>query len=266
VNLIKKQKEDAAKHKEFTNQKTREIHALKRKEKTAEKKISMIEAENQKFRFNLERSRAQNQKLSEKLKQTETHLMRLLTKRRNDLTRTNENRQSKVHDADFQQDFEGRDMFAPSNEAVNSLRFLLEKTVSDRVTLSQQLEAYETKVVEHGKLMQSMAKEVNFLNKRKRERQVTDPDSAEKVLSEIKDHEENVQEYQLKLELVENDLQKMRAKCPRIEEYYFDEDPKQKLMREKVPALKMIAKIEAPVLRTLLWEFLESHVKSEVSV
>lgn len=42
VNLVKKQREVAAKHKEFTNQKTREINALKRKEKTADKKISKM--------------------------------------------------------------------------------------------------------------------------------------------------------------------------------------------------------------------------------
>jgi kinesin family protein 4/21/27 len=254
VNLMKKQKEESAKHKEFTYQKTREINALKRKEKTAEKKMSKMEGENQMFRHNLERSRAQNDKLSDKLKQTETHLMRLLTERRNNMSRNTSSRRSKVHAVDIQ-GFEGSDKFAPADsQEVNSLKFLLEKSVGDRVNLMQQLNAYEAKVVEHGKLLQSMASEVKMMNKQR----------GHKSDASIKEHEDNIHEYQLKLELVESDLEQLRAKFPRVEEYYFEEDETKKQLREILPALKIISKIDAPTLRTLFWEFLEGHVKSEV--
>jgi hypothetical protein len=111
-----------------------------------------------------------------------------------------------------------------------------------------------------------MAKEVKLINRRKKERQTLDPEGTAKIISEIKEHEENVQEYQLQLELVENDMEQLRAKCPSIEDIFFDDDAKNKLSRGKEPALKMIAKLDGPVLRSLLWNFLESYVGSEVRV
>ena len=59
VNLIKKQREDSTRHREFTQKKTSEIHALKRREKNADKKISKMEIECQKYKSNLERSKSQ---------------------------------------------------------------------------------------------------------------------------------------------------------------------------------------------------------------
>lgn len=250
VNLIKKQKEAAAKHKEYTNQKTREINALKRKEKASNILVSKIQGENQKFRHNLERSRAQNEKLSEKLKQTESHLVRLLTERR---SKSFSSRKSKTHAINIH-GFEGSDKFASINEEVNSLRFLLEKTVCDRVNLIQQLNAYDAKVVEHGKLLQSIASELKVLNKSR----------SSKSDASIKEIEDNVHDYQLKLELIESDLEEMRTKYPRLEEYYFEEDETKKQMREALPALKIISKIDVTILRTLFIQFLDIHANVEV--
>jgi len=261
VNLMKKQREDAAKHKEFTNQKTREIHALKRRGKTADKKISKMETESQKYKANLERSKSRCDKLSDKLKQTESHLMRLLTKRRNDLNRnTKSTRQSSAHGSYGQHNLDGMDQFAPVNEEVKSIKFLLEKTVSDRVTLSQNKDAYQSKVVEHGKIMQAMAKEAKSIQSRKREYQSADPDGAHRIVIQIREHEETVQELQLKVELLENDLDQLQAKCPSIEDSIFEEDA----IDENGPALKMITKLDGPVLRTLLWNLLDSYFASEL--
>jgi len=263
VNLIKKQREDAAKHKEFTNQKAREIQALKRREKKADKKISKMEMEVQKFKSNLDRSRTHCDKLSDKLKQTESHLMRLLSKRRNDLNRNRSGRQSRGRGeggAELQQRLEGMDQFAPVTEEVKSIKFLLEKTVSDKVTLSQNKDLYESKVFEHGKLMQAMAKEAKIIHTRRREYKTADSDSAEKIAAEIREHEDSVQEFQLQIELLENDLEQLRAKCPSIEDSVFDEDEKD----ENGPAMKMMTKLDGPVLRTLLWNLLESYIASEL--
>jgi len=263
VALIKKQREDAARHKEFTNQKTREIQALKRKEKNADKKISKMEADCQKYKSNLERSRSQCEKLSDKLKQTESHLMRLLTKRRNDLNRNiNNSRESRVNADCIQHDLVGLSGFAAAGEEVKSIKFLLEKTVSDRVTLSIYRQSYESKIVEHGKLMQSIAKEVRKLKKRKRAYQSLDQHDSEVTLAEIKECEEAVQDLQLKLELVENDLDQLRAKCPSVED--SEEDAKENIIHENASALKLISKLEGPALRTLLWNFLESLIHSEL--
>jgi hypothetical protein len=263
VNLIKKQKDAAAKHKEFTIQKTREIHALKRKERTADKKISEMESEVHKYKSNLERSRSQCEKLSDKLKQTETHLMRLLTKRRTDISHNaRSSHQSRVNSNPLQRDLEGMEQFAPVNEEMNSLKFLLEKTVADRVSFTQTKEAYTTKVIEHGELMQLLAKESKVINTWKREYNNTDPNTSvvEDVLFEIKEHEDTVQQLQLKLELVENDLDQLRSKFPSVEEDTSDEETR----IGNGSALKMIAKLDGPVLRTLLWNLLDSYFSSEL--
>jgi outer membrane murein-binding lipoprotein Lpp len=263
VNLIKKQKDAAAKHKEFTIQKTREIHALKRKERTADKKISEMESEVHKYKSNLERSRSQCEKLSDKLKQTETHLMRLLTKRRTDISHNaRSSRQSKVSSNPLQRDLEGMEHFAPVNEEMNSLKFLLEKTVADRVSYMQTKESYTAKVIEHGELMQLLAKEAKVINTWKREYNNTDPNTSvvEDVLFEIKEHEDTVQQLQLKLEIVENDLDQLKSKFPSVEEDASEEDSR----IGNGSALKMIAKLDGPVLRTLLWTLLDSYFTSEL--
>lgn len=259
VNLMKKQREDAAKHKEFTNQKTAEIHALKRREKNADKKISKMETECQKYKANLERSRSQCDKLSDKLKQTESHLMRLLTKKRNTMYRhTIGSRQSML--AERPPTFEKIEQFAPLNEEVQSIKFLLDKTASDCVTLSQNKDAYESKVIEHGKLMQAMAKEAKQLHELRQEYKSADHESVEGLATEISEREDTVQDLQLQIEFLENDMENLREKFPQIESQLFEDDT----MDENGPTLKMIAKLNGPVLRTLLWKLMESYIAAEL--
>jgi len=248
VNMIKKQREDSARHKEFTNQKTREIHALKRKERTADRKLSKMENECNKFKINLERSRSHCDKLSDKLKQTETHLLRLLSKRRNDLKST---RQSKACD--------GIDGFSAVNEEVKSIKYLLEKTIKDKVAFHQNKEAYESMVVEYGQLLQELAKESQLIRELKQEYKAAYSNDAE-IAEEMREHEESIQELQLQIELVENDIDQLQVKCPRIfEEEDDDED------ESDVPTQKMISKLDGSVLRTLLWTLLESYVSTELN-
>lgn len=259
VNLMKKQREDAAKHKEFTNQKTAEIQALKRREKNADKKISKMETECQKYKANLDRSRSQCDKLSDKLKQTESHLMRLLTKKRNTMHRhTFGSRQSML--AERPHAIEKIEHFAPLNEEVQSIKFLLEKTVLDCVTLSQNKNAYESKVIDHGKQMQIMAKEVKRMHELRQECKFADNESAEGLMIQIGECEDSVQDLQLQIELLENDMENLRDKSPQIESHLFEDDT----MDENGPALKMIAKLDGPVLRTLLWKLMESYIAAEL--
>ena len=259
VNMIKKQREDALKHKEFTTQKTREIQALKRKERTADKKISKMEMEVTKYKNNLERSRSHCDKLSDKLKQTETHLMRLLTKRRNS---TKISRRSKVTDSP-QYNLDGMDQFAPINEEVKSIKFLLEKTIKDKVNFSLNKQAYESMAIEHGEMIQAMAKEARKIRELRRQYQAADSNSVDEIATDIRDLEETVQAFQLQIELAENDMEQMKAKFPDIEDHVFQDDD-DALEEDEGPALKMITKLEGPVLRTLLWNLLESFVATEL--
>mmetsp|Transcript_19660 Transcript_19660/g.42142 ORF Transcript_19660/g.42142 Transcript_19660/m.42142 type:complete len:965 (-) Transcript_19660:100-2994(-) len=80
------------------------------------------------------------------------------------------------------------------------------------------------------------------------------------MAAQIREREDTVQELQLHIELLENDLEQIRSKCPSIEDRVFEEDA----MDENGPALKMITKLDATVLRTLLWNLLESYTASEI--
>jgi kinesin family protein 4/21/27 len=250
VNLIKKQREDSTRHREFTQKKTSEIHALKRREKNADKKISKMEIECQKYKSNLERSKSHCNKLSEKLKQTEVHLMRLLTKRRNDITQNHKPSRKPL---------EGMEQFAPIDDEVKSIHFILEKSILDKVSLAQTKELYESKVVEHGKLMASMAKEAKHVLELKREHHYVDSDGVDVIVAQILECEDTLQELQLQIELLENDMEQLKSKYPHLEDQLFED-----MTDENGSALKIIAKLEGPVLRSLLWNFMESYFAAEL--
>lgn len=81
VALMKKQKEAANRHKEYTDAKTREIMAFKRKERSSDKQMSKLQSEIHIHKNNLDKRKQYCNKLSQKLQQTESHLMKLLSMR-----------------------------------------------------------------------------------------------------------------------------------------------------------------------------------------
>ncbi|KAL7517721.1 hypothetical protein ACHAWX_002619 [Stephanocyclus meneghinianus] len=269
VALLRKQKEDAAKHKKCTSEKTQEIKELKRREKNTDKKVQKLEAECQRYKANLERSQSRYDKLADKLKQTEATLTRLLTKRRHDLNRiTASSQRSTSACRNLQQDLdESTHIFAPECGEVNSLKFVLEKTVKDRVDQTQCRRAYEAKIAEHEKLMMAMSKEVKLLNQRKKESselEHLDPDHYDELVLLIRELEENVQGYLIQIELVEDDLEKLRSRWPSVENESSDNKLICTSPRKEESTKQMISRLEAPVLRTLLWSVLDSCTKSEV--
>ncbi|KAL3798424.1 hypothetical protein HJC23_005077 [Cyclotella cryptica] len=254
VALLRKQKEDAAKHKECTNQKTQEIKELKRREKNTDKKVQKLEAECQRYKANLERSQSRYDKLADKLKQTEATLTRLLTKRRHDLNRITANSQRSTSACrNLQQDLdESTHIFAPECGEVISLKFVLEKIVKDRVDQTQCRRAYEVKMAEHEKLMMAMSKEVKLLNQRKkesRELEHLDPDHYDELVLLIRELEENVQGYLIQIELVEDDLEKLRARWPSVEHEFSDNNSICMSPRKEESTKQMLSRLEAPVLR-----------------
>lgn len=261
VALIKKQKDDAAKHKENTTLKTNEIKALKRRERNADKKLSKLEAECQRYKTNLERSQSRYDKVSDKLKQTETTLTRLLTKKRHDLnrntsagsSRSSSRQGNKTARRNLESDGGEDHFFSPFSEEVRSLIFVIEKTVSDRVTKSQNKDSFQSKIVDHEKLLETMSNEVKLLNKQKRESRQMKPESSDDLQSLIQEHEGNVQDLLIQIELVENDLESMRTK-----------EAMSKVSHREDSTKKMISKLDSPVLRTLIWKLLDSYSASEV--
>ena len=110
--------------------------------------------------------------------------------------------------------------------------------------------------------MQEMTNEAKSIRELKKECQTMDSDNVDEIVAQIKEHEDNVQELQLHIELLENDLEQLRAKYPSIEDSVFVEDTKD----EDGPALKMIAKLGGPVLRTILLNLLQSYEDAELQL
>lgn len=276
VALIRKQKEDAAKHKANTNEKTQEIKALKRREKNLAKKVQKLEAECQRYKSIIDRSQTKYDKLSDKLKQTEATLTRLLSKRRHDLNRNAINSRggprdtkSVIRNVDLDVN-ESTQMFAPECGEFNSLKFVLEKTAKDRVDQTLCRREYEVKVAEHDKLMLAMSEEVELLNKRKaesRELENADPEQHDELLSLIRELEENVQGLLIQIDLVEDELEKLRSRWPSVEKaVQVGANAMCTSPRKQESTKQMLSQLESPMLRTLIWSLLDSYSKSEVGI
>ncbi|KAL9185455.1 hypothetical protein ACHAXT_003232 [Thalassiosira profunda] len=247
--LMRKQKEDAKRQKDFSKTKAREIQILRRQERSAQKKVMKQQMEIQRLKANLERSKARSDKLAGKLKASESNLKQALARKRGNSA------PGTRHDEDAD-----ADGFAPAGPKVNSMTFVLNKTVSDRVALSQHRRLYASKSADRNALKQSMAREITLLNLQKRqcESMESPPDE---VLSAIKEHEENVQEHLISIELAESNLKELRAKHPTIEE--DDEAEEANVFEGHEPVLNMVGKLSAPLLRTLLLSSLGSCYRSE---
>jgi len=142
VALMKRQRESAGKHREFVEAKKREIESLKRNERKNGQKVSKLEAEVQKHKANLTKRNNYCEKLSEKLKQTENHLMSLLHAKKQ--YRNGYSRKSRIMEIETQLSEDSScplqaltaDGFAPPSDEITSLKFLLKRMVSDRVVSS----------------------------------------------------------------------------------------------------------------------------------
>ena len=299
VALMKKQREAAAKHRSFMDAKTREIHALKKKERKVGQKVSKLEAECNKYKTNLERRKQYCEKLQDKLKQTESHLMSLLAMRKRELQKRTKsltpscglpyrshrdgvNVAGRAGNtmADTASSDNDNDSFAERTEEVKSIKFLLEKMVSDRVVFSQNKMKYEQKVIEYSNLMKMLTVELQAI---KVEREVTNSlaeesgDLDEQRFQSLRDHEYYISDLELKLDLVGAELEDLRTKLPpgEIENWNEGVDPScdegrfggesSGLTKSEESASRMIKNLGAPVLRTILWEMLDAFTQSEVS-
>ena len=279
--------------------KTREIHALKKKERKVGQKVSKLEAECNKYKTNLERRKQYCEKLQDKLKQTESHLMSLLAMRKRELQKRTKsltpscglpyrshrdgvNVAGRAGNtmADTASSDNDNDSFAERTEEVKSIKFLLEKMVSDRVVFSQNKMKYEQKVIEYSNLMKMLTVELQAI---KVEREVTNSlaeesgDLDEQRFQSLRDHEYYISDLELKLDLVGAELEDLRTKLPSGEIKNWNEgvDPScdegrfggesSGLTKSEESASRMIKNLGAPVLRTILWEVLDAFTQSEVS-
>jgi DNA repair exonuclease SbcCD ATPase subunit len=264
VALMKKQKEAAARHREYTETKTREILALKRKERTTDKRLSKLQTEIQIHKNNLEKRKVFCDKLTGKLKQTEAHLMKLLAMRKRELhhrtsipipSRRRATQLSAVHEDNSRSGASNDKGFATKSQDLASSRFLLERMISEQVLEAQMKLKYEDKVAEYGELMRSLVSEVENLNEAK---------SQAKGDDDLSDLEQNVEDLELKLELVGSELDDLRIKLPQGDDAFVEGQANGVLILSE-PSKKILSGLSSPVLRTLLLEMTEKRAMTEVS-
>lgn len=264
VALIRKQRDAATKHKESIDVKSREIQTLKKRERQAGHKMTKLEAEVQKHKANLQKRKNFCDKLQDKLKTTESHLMKVLAlKKRKNLGGVKKS--TRVLDKNVMACADSKDdktSFAPQSEEINSLKFLLEKLVSDRVNIIMLKSSYETKVAEYSDLMRGMVEEMKLLKDAKLELTArSDEDDGSDIEQAIQDSKETIEDLELRLEVVENDLERIRTKLPNIDDTDADEEPSS----FETDAMKMVANLDAPVVKSILWDLLDTVTKSEAS-
>jgi len=259
VALIKKQREASSKHKESTEAKTREIQALKKKERKDGQKMTKLENEIQKHKANLDKRKVFCGKLSDKLKKTEAHLMEVLALRKRGAvgrTRKGSSASQKLIGTD------NANSFAPPSEEIDSIRFLLEKLIMDRVSMSVLKANYENKANEYSDLMRSLVEEIKLLRQAKEElRNCKDDEDSFDIEQAIKDSKHTIDDVEFRLEVIEGEMEKMRIKIPRID----DDDAEEAPSRFESDAMKMVANLSRPVSRTLLWDILDVATKAEAA-
>ena len=245
--MIKKQKDAAARHREYTETKTREIVALKRKERNAEKKVSKLQTEVQIHKRNLEKRQQFIQKLNDKLKQTESHLMKLLSTRQRNL----QDRMSIIHN---RSSIASRSSILPmdangfqsaSSTEVKSARFLVDRFVSEKVSRFQLDKQYQRRSEEYAAAMKDMVSAVEELRKL-RDGIAPDADTLSDAL-------QAVEEAELKVELIAADVESLRNQ--------MTEENKLAEMEAKLSTV--VESQPLNVLRTLLIGMLDQHIKSE---
>jgi hypothetical protein len=257
VSLLKKQKEDAARYRDITERKTKELMTLKRKERATEQQMSKLETEVQHHKLNLDRRKVFCEKLSEKLKQTEAHLMKLLSMRPRELTeRTSLVGRNRRRTSDFvalKENLATEKTFAPTNEEVKSMKFVFDKMVADKVNQESLTLEYEGRVGVYSDTMRKVVAEVKLLNEARKHLQKNQDDISRET---VRDHEETVADLELKLELISSELEELKSKLPSNGETA-------KLDGEEA-VKKMMSTMSAPVLRTLLIETFSKFANAEV--
>jgi len=260
ANMIRKQKEDNKRQKDFSKTKAQEIKDLQRKERSASKRVLKLEAEVSRHKSALDHSKSRYDKLYKKLKETENNLKQARSTRRNTTTITNTTTNSinALPEQDNRQ-------FAPMSPKVSSIKYLLQKTVVERVALSKNRVVYKSKVALRGNLSQRMADEVKLVNELKQQCHEIEGKPSTDILDDVIDHEDNVQDLLIQIELVEKSLEDLQAKYPSIDDDDEEEGGIADVFDEHDPSLKILSKLNGSVLRTLMLGCLGTCYSSEVS-
>ena len=260
--LIKKQKEDLARYKETTESKTKELLVLKRKDRAAGKKMSKLENEIQHHKMALDKRQNYCTKLSEKLKQTESHLLRLLTLRQRDLAKRTKNVRglrnagmAQESNAWKQDNTRQNENYMLSSDERNATRLVFDKMVWDKVNQAYLQNLYEERIVVYSNTMRKVMAEA----KRLKEARIQAKEKKSTAgIESIHELEDSLSELELKLELLGAELKDIRARMP--------EETKTSVDNAERAVSKILGSMSRNVMRTMLEETMSKLVEAEVSL
>ncbi|KAL3924022.1 MAG: hypothetical protein SGILL_001299 [Bacillariaceae sp.] len=220
ISLIKKQKASESRYKEATEAKTKQLVALKRREKVADKKVSKLEHEVRIHKTNLEKRKKYCTKLSDKLKQTESHLMKLLAMRQRDLSKRSSilapSKRSTIVNGlrpRARAAIDQQDSKQASEDDLKASRYIFDRMVVEKVKQSRSTSKYEALVQTYSETMRKVVSEIKRLEQM-RKSSMTDDDGELAESSEIRDIEENIADLELKLELLDSEIQELSSEFP----------------------------------------------------
>lgn len=257
--LIKKQKEADARYKETTEAKTKELLVLKRKERVADKRMSKLENELNTHKKTLEKRKQYCTKLSEKLKQTEDHLVKLLSMRQRDLARRTSDSARRGGSVSYSHKPTSCLVKATkgvpilSDDELRATKYVFDRMVWDRVKQARQNKKYETLVGLYGETMRKVVSEVKKMEEMRKRLLFEHSDALE---TSIRETEEDVADLELKLELLDSELNDVAAKMPidtKSSEHDIDE-----------AVTKLLSSMSSTALRSLLIESFSKFVEAEV--
>ena len=242
--LVKKQKEAASKHRAYTEEKTRELRQLQRKERQACTTVSKLQRQLNLHEKTLAKRHEYINKLSTKLQQTESHLMKLLSIRQKEW-RDRSRRIERRHGRSVCVGNMSSNDEPVSDEHMRSTRFCVERALSDRVQHARIEAEYEQRIAEYSATMRDLRDAVLALS----EARGTDepPD-----LSHL---QERVEERELKVDLAGSSLEALKEQIAS-----FDKD------RNEDDLQTLLSNQTSVVLRTLLLEALENQVNAQVRI
>lgn len=280
VSLFKKRKEESVKHREHNEKKTKEIKLLRKKERKTEIQVTKLETECRAYKLNLKKRRNYCLKLSEKLKETEAHLFKVMNnKKKQKVTNgsKSKNRAGESEKSSNSSNEAETNPFAPKTDETESISFLLDRMVADRVNQSIVRQEYELKLTQYKDLMSYLVKQVTLLSEL--QKKLSDKKVVENSEEERKDYkkqveecEQSIEECELKVELTNTELEDLRMQLPQDYQGEIDQDSNNEDDTGALPssktendAMKMVSNLNAALTRSLLWEFLDKYSNSQVS-
>ena len=243
ANLVKQQKAAAAQHRAYTEAKTREVMALRKKERATDRKMTKLQSEVQVYKKNQDKRQAYVKKLQSKLKDTEKHLMKLLAMRNRERNRRPVKHRGapKPSSSPANLDEVG---FAQNSDKLKSMQFLVNKDITNHINQQSLKTQYEERVNEYSETMRALSAAVKSLENCESE-------------ESMHDLEQTIEETELKVELLSSELETLRSQLQMQDD---DEEV------DDFASLKhFLSDKEAPVLRSLLLDSVKKVAAVSVS-